>query len=359
MQRIRLEREREAELEADLERLADDEMLENVESLGELQEIVACLDRRDRRMEQEWQEREREERCVARERVLHRWFEVQCRVTKRHSEQVRRLEVWLGEQPSTVRRMHAAASYIADRACHVEREVSGWAHDLAVLERRLQAGERAGRERMQLDDAGLRDTIRGLLSVMQSVRRRVTGMCSGVAPFVSAMHEHVSHLTAVSHEMGAMSDGEVWQREHAQQEAQLRGMRASSDRVEADVRVRGREQRRAGERLVEQLEAARQRFFAEQLQRQRDAAKRREGAAARREGGLRQVQRTAAQERSARERARGAAEERHAQEERQARDRERERERRTSEQDKRRAYAVHVRELLRRCYAFVRQDMQM
>ena len=173
------------------------------------------------------------------------------------------------------------------------------------------------------------------------------------------MHEHVSHLAAVSHAMGAMSDVEVWQREHAQQEAQLRGMRALSDCVEADVRVRGREQRWAGERLVEQLEAARQRFFAEQLQRQRDAAKRREGAAARREGGLRQVQRTAAQERSARERARGAAEERHAQEERQARDRERERERRTSEQDKRRAYAVHVRELLRRCYAFVRQDMQM
>jgi hypothetical protein len=68
---------------------------------------------------------------------------------------------------------------------------------------------------------------------------------------------------------------------------------------------------------------------------------------------------TAAQEKSARERARGAAEERHAQEERQARDREREREKRTSEQDERRAYAAHVRELLRRCYAFVRQDMQM
>ena len=66
VQRIRLEREREAELEADLERLADDEMLENVESLGELQEIVACLDRRDRRMEQEWQERERGDMCSAR-----------------------------------------------------------------------------------------------------------------------------------------------------------------------------------------------------------------------------------------------------------------------------------------------------
>ena len=62
VQRIRQEQVREAELEADLERLADEEMLENVESLGELQEIVACLDRRDWRMEQEWQERERERR---------------------------------------------------------------------------------------------------------------------------------------------------------------------------------------------------------------------------------------------------------------------------------------------------------
>ena len=74
---------------------------------------------------------------------------------------------------------------------------------------------------------------------------------------------------------------------------------------------------------------------------------------------MRQVQRTAAQEQSARKRARGAAEERHAQEERQARDRERERERRTSEQDARRVYAAHVRDLLTRCYAFVRQDLQM
>ena len=50
----------------------------------------------DMRMQHEWQVCAREERCAARERTLHRWFEVQCIITQRHSEQVRRLEVWLG-----------------------------------------------------------------------------------------------------------------------------------------------------------------------------------------------------------------------------------------------------------------------